>query len=99
MPCWLGIDAVGIGVSISTLGTISGITPKTAYFASSSATRPSAGIAGNGIPLKSSWSMTAVTSSPVMTRLEWLPSAAGATWWSVITPSASTIGGLPRRSP
>ena len=48
---------------------IFGTMPKIAYLARIMATRASVGIAGNGMPLKSTRPITAVRSSPVTERV------------------------------
>src|SRR6185312_6051902 len=86
---------VGIGTSIAMLGITSGTMPRNAYFASSSATIASAGIAGYGRPGRpenSSLVITAVRSSPVTCSVVWRWSAPGTTSVRVTTPSISTCG-------
>ena len=68
---------MGSGISIMTLGMISGIMPKSAYLASRCATRASRGQAGNGKPLQSDWSISAVRSLPVMVSVEFDPLSPG----------------------
>ncbi len=70
MPFCAGMRVVGIGTSINTLGMINGISPRKAYLSRISATRPSAGVAGNGKPLKSILSINTVRSSPVIDSVE-----------------------------
>ena len=78
VPCWLGMLSIGIGTSIITLGMMSGTTPNIPYLASSSATRASAGQAGNGKPLQSDWFISAVRSWPWSVRVEFEPLSPGA---------------------
>ena len=73
------------------LGMTRGMTPKSAYLASSRATRASGGRAGKGKPLQSDWSISAVRSLPVMVRVEFEPLSPGEIWLLVITPSISTL--------
>ena len=93
VPFCAGILSIGIGTSGKRIGIGSGMIPNGAYFAHSSATRASIGIAGNGRPLKSCMSITfgqvlagdgdACRASP------WLPAC---TSTFVITPSNSGCG-------
>ena len=66
--------------------------PKGAYFAQSSATRASMGIAGKGRPLKSCMSMTLVRSSPVTVTVPGEPPLPACTSTLVMTPSNSGAG-------
>ena len=63
--------------TIRMLGMISGMTPKIAYFSSSSATRASAGQAGKGKPLQFDWFISAVRSLPVIVSVELEPLSPG----------------------
>src|ERR1035437_6381798 len=83
VPCWPGIWSIGRGTNNNTLGITSGITPKSAYLSNRSATRPSAGIAGNGNPLGLDW--------PISVSVELDPLSPGEIWLLVITPSISTL--------
>ncbi len=92
VPFCAGILSIGIGTSGNRIGIGSGMIPNGAYFAHSSATRASIGIAGNGRPLKSCMSITFVRSSPVTVTVPaepWLPAC---TSTFVITPSKSGCG-------
>src|SRR5208337_3740093 len=91
VPCWLGMVSIGSGTSTSTLGMMSGMTPKKAYLASNIATRASRGQAGNGKPLGSDWSISAVRSRPVIVSVEFEPLSPGEIWLFVMTPSISTL--------
>ncbi len=95
MPCCDGIWFVGIGTSIITLGITIGTMPSHAYFSSISPTRPSAGVAGNGKPLKSICRITTLKSSPVIDSVECAASAPGSICCCVTTPSISTEGAPP----
>ncbi len=92
VPFWRGIRSVGMGASNRSVGTTRGTTPKMAYLATISATRASIGIAGYGMPLKSIQPITAVRSTPVMSRTSWLASVPGVTSCLVMIPSINTCG-------
>ena len=92
MPCCDGIWSIGIGDVEQHLGITSGTMPNTAYLARISATRASIGIAGNGMPLKSIKSITAVRSSPVTDSVVARRRLPGVTSCCVTTPSISTCG-------
>ena len=69
---------------------MTGISPKNAYLASSSATRASLGQAGKGKPLQFTWSISAVRSLPKRLSVEPDPLSPGEISFCVITPSIST---------
>ena len=68
------------------LGMTIGITPKAAYFASTSSTRTAGGIAGYGRPVNSMMSISALRSLPLTTSLPTPPSP-GCVSTLVVTPS------------
>ena len=92
VPFCAGILSIGIGTSGNRIGIGSGMIPNAAYFAHSSATRASIGIAGNGRPLKSCMSITLVRSSPVTVTVPGEPRLPACTSTFVITPSNSGCG-------
>ena len=73
------------------LGMTSGMTPKNAYLASSSATRASGGHGREGKAAPVDWSISAVRSLPVMVSVELEPLSPGEIWLLVMTPSISTL--------
>ena len=79
-----------MGTSSITLGITIGTMPSHAYFSSSSPTRPSAGTAGNGKPLKSICFITTLRSSPVIDNVECDRSPPGRICCWVTMPSMST---------